>query len=178
MRHFFKAVGSLLLDQGVCLIASFMMPMCMAVLFNNSLAGYLIVAAVLIALYVYTAYRSGYKAGMKDPRRVPKDPNYHGYLYKGALSGLVAAAPLLVVYLIYKITSSAKAAFVFYMANYYWTWPLRGAFPSHQQLIMILAFVPMILVPWIGYIAGYKSFMFSDLAVKLYKKIVNRMPEE
>ena len=178
MKQLLHTAGSLFLDQFIGVIAGMMMPLCVAMLFGNRLPGYLLAAAITIFLYAYCAYRSGFKGGTKDVHRATNTPSYKGYLYRGALAGLIAAAPLLIVYIIYKATGNGNAAFIFMMSNMYWTWPLKGSFPNHQQLIMATAFVPMIALPWLGYIAGYKQFLFSDLVMKMYKKIVERLPEE
>ncbi len=178
MKHLFKSALSMIFDQFIGVIAGMMMPLCVAMLFSNRLPGYLAAAAITIFLYGYCAYRSGFKAGSHDPCRLPHDPSYRGYLYRGALAGALAALPLFVIYLVYVFTGSGNAAFIFMMSNMYWTWPLKGAFPNHQQLIMASAFIPMILLPWGGYIAGYKQFLFSDYIMGIYKKILSKMPEE
>ena len=178
MKHILKMVGSLLMDQLVGIISGFMMIIGVAFFFKNSLTGYLLAASITIFLFSYIAYRSGFKGGFHDPRRISKDSSYHGYLYKGALAGLIAALPLLITYIIYRIVRNGTWALIFMLANMYWTWPLLGAFPNHQQLVMGLSFVPMILIPWLGYIAGYKNIIVGDLFLDLYKKIVERLPKE
>ncbi len=178
MKHFFKGVGSLLLDQVVANISAAMLVLSVSVIFKNSLPGYVLALCITMLLYGYCAYRSGYKSGNRDPRRVPKDPKYGGFLYLGAAEGVIAALPLFVIYLLYQIGKFWWAWLGFRLADMYWFWPLAGIFPNHQPLIMALAFIPMILFPWLGYIAGYKNFILSDVFLNMYKKILSRMPEE
>ena len=178
MKHLFKAVGSLFLDQIVADISAAMLVLSVAVIFKNSLTGYILAFIISFLLFTYTAYRSGFKSGMNDTRRVPKDPNYRGYLYRGAVEGALSAIPLLIIYLLYKFGNLWWAWLGFRLANMYWYWPLSGIFPNHQPLIMLLAFAPMIIIPWLGYIAGYKSFILSDVFLKIYKNIISRLPEE
>ncbi len=178
MKHLFKGVGSLLLDQVVANISAAMLVLTVSVIFKNSLLGYTLAFGITMLLYSYCAYRSGFKSGIRDPRRVPKDPHYRGYLYRGAVEGAFAAVPLLLIYLLYQFGKFWWAWLGFRLADMYWYWPLAGMFPNHQPLIMALAFLPMILFPWLGYIAGYKNFILSDVFLNLYKKLLSRMPEE
>lgn len=178
MKHILKIAGSLLIDQLVGVISGSMMVLGVAFFFHNSLTGYLLAGALTIFLFAYTAYRSGFKGGFHDPYRVPKDPFYRGYLYKGALAGALSALPLLIIYIIYRITRGGTWSFLFMLSNMYWTWPLMGAFPNHQQLVMASAFAPIVLIPWLSYIAGYKGIIFSDIFLNLYKKIAARLPKE
>ena len=178
MKHFFKTVGSLFMDQFICSIGATMMILCVAIFFKYSLTGFLLTAAATIIMFLYTTYRSGFKSGFHDPHRSAKKASYYGYIYKGFLAGLLSALPLLVLYVLYLYTQSEKVYFGFWLANMYWTFPLSGAFPNHRLLVMSLVFLPMVLVPWIGYIAGYKNFLFSDVAMRLYKKITEHLPEE
>ena len=117
---------------------------------------------------------SSFKSGFRDKRRIEKDPTYHGFLYKGALAGFLAALPLFGLYLSYRITSAGVLGLYYMLANMYWTWPMINIYPNHQPLVMVLAFVPMLIIPWIGYIAGYKNFILADLAVKIYNKFVRK----
>ncbi len=170
MKHIFKCIGSLLIDQFVGIISGFMLVLCVSALFENSLMGYTLAFCICFGFYAYVTYISAFKSGFRDKHRIEKNNRYFGYLYKGALAGVLAAIPLFGLYLSYRITGAGILALYYMITNMYWTWPMINIFPNHQPLVMALAFLPMIVIPWIGYIAGYKNFMVADLAVKLYKK--------
>ena len=178
MKYLFKGIGSLLMDQLVANVSAAMLVLSVSVVFKNSLLGYVLALAITMLLYSYCAYRTGFKTGMHDPHRIPKDPMYRGYFYWGAVAGGVAAIPLFLIYLLYQFGHFWWAWLGFRLANMYWYWPLSGIFPNQQPLIMVLAFLPMIVIPWLGYIAGFKNFILSDIFLNLYKKAVSRLPEE
>ncbi len=173
MKHLLKGIGSLLLDQLVGIISGFMLVLCVSAIFNNSLTGYTVAFCVCFGFYAYVTYNSAFKSGFHDKKRISKDPHYFGYLYKGALIGGVAALPLFSLYITYRISGAGILALYYMIADMYWTWPMINMFPNHQPFVMAFAFVPMIVIPWIAYIAGYKNFMISDQAIKLYKKFVH-----
>lgn len=170
MKHFFKGIGSLLLDQLVGIISAFMLVLCVSTIFENSLTGYTVAFLICFGFYAYVTYNSAFKSGFHDKKRIFKDPQYWGYLYKGALIGVVAALPLLTLYVAYRISGAGILALYYMIADMYWTWPMINMFPNHQAFVMAIAFVPMVLIPWVAYIAGYKNFMISDQVIKLYKK--------
>jgi len=174
MKHIFKCVGSLLLDQFVGIISGSMLVLCVSALFQNSLLGYTLAFCICFGFYAYVTYNSSFKSGFRDKRRIEKDPSYHGYLYKGAVSGGLAALPLFGLYLSYRITGAGVLGLYYMIANMYWTWPMINIYPNHQPFVMSLAFVPMVVIPWIGYIAGYKNFLLADLAVKIYNKFAQK----
>lgn len=170
MKHLLKLVGALLLDQLVGIISAFMLVLCVSVIFKNSLTGYLLAFCICFGFYAYVTYNSSFKSGFHDSHRAIRDRQYKGYWYKGAVSGAVAAIPLFVIYVLYRLTGAGIVAVYYMIADMYWTWPMSCMFPNHRQLVMLLAFVPMVLIPWIGYIAGYKNFMVSDVIMKYYRK--------
>ena len=171
MKQFFKLVGSLLLDQLVGIIGGMMTVLCVSTFFNNSFLGYFVFC---FGFYAYVTYNSAFKGGFRDPRRIRKDTPYSGYWYKGALAGIVSVLPLLAILLVYVISGRPDWALYYMVADMYWTWPLAGMFKSHQMLIMSLTFIPSILIPWIGYIAGFKNFIVLDKVLELYRKYAEK----
>ena len=170
MKQFFKLVGSLLLDQFVGIIGGMMTVLCVSVFFNNNFWGYFLAFVFCFGFYAYVTYNSAFKGGFRDPRRIRKDASYAGHWYKGALAGVVSVLPLLGVLLFYVISGREQWALYYMVADMYWTWPLSGIFKSHQMLIMSLTFVPSILIPWIGYIAGFNNFVVFDKVLEVYRK--------
>ena len=173
MKKFFKFVGSLFLDQLVGIISGSMLVLCVASFFQNSKLGYVLAFFFSFGFYAYVTYNSGFKAGFKDIHRVQKDPSYRGFLYKGLLSGGITIIPLVVLLIIYITTNNGVYAFYYMILNMYWTWPLAGIFKSHQILIMALTYVPMLFIPWIAYIAGYKNFVLLDKIILSYKNYID-----
>ena len=61
------------------------------------------------------------------------------------------------------------------IATMYWTWPLGGLTGWFDRyLIMGLAIVPAVILPWIGYIAGFKNFSVFDRLLIAYKNIIEK----
>ncbi|MBQ8894174.1 MAG: hypothetical protein IJ043_07170 [Clostridia bacterium] len=178
MKHIFKLSGALLMDQLIGVIAGFMWVLCITIannmLFKNDLIGYALALIICFGLFAYITYNSAFKSGFHDSHRAIKDMEYKGYLYKGVFAGIISAVPLLILYMIYRTTGSGIVAVYFQLANMYWTWPMIKIFPNHLQLVMVLAFVPMVIIPWIGYIAGYKNFMVTDILLKCYKRYTEK----
>lgn len=170
MKHLFKLSGALLLDQFVGCFAGWMMILCVSVIFKKSMLGHLVALIFCFGFYAYTCYNSSFKSGFHDSHRAIRDTAYKGYLYKGAISGFIAAIPLLIFYFVCLFSKLDILKFYYMTVNMYWTWPMSNLFPSNALLIMGLTFVPMILIPWLGYIAGYKNFLFTDLFMSLYQK--------
>ncbi len=170
MKQFFKTVGSLLLDQFIGILSASMLVLCVATFFKYSLLGFMLAFLVCFGFYAYVTYNTAFKSGFRNKHRITKDKSYYGYLYMGALEGLIAALPIIVLYIVYLSTKSPAVEFCYKIGNMYWAWPMRNIFPNHQAFFLPLGFVPMILIPWIGYIAGYKNFIVLDLLVKIYKK--------
>lgn len=174
MKKFLNFIGSLFLDQLVGIISGTMLVLCVASIFKNNFWGYLLAFIFSFGFYAYVTYNTGFKAGFKDIHRVQKDTSYRGHWFKGLLAGAVTIIPLIVVLIVYLITNNGIYAFYYMILNMYWTWPLAGIFKSHQILIMVLAYVPMIFIPWIAYIAGYNNFILLDKVVLLYKNYIDK----
>ena len=170
MKKSLVTIGKLLLDQFIGVLSASMLVLCVSQFFKNSMTGYILAFCVCFGFYVYATYLTAFKSGFHDPHRAVKDQNYRSFLYKGALLGAISAIPLLVAHLLFLFVT-AKASLAIYFINMYWCWPLSRIFPNHVQELIFYAYIPIIVVPWISYIAGYKNFMVSDLVVKLFKKI-------
>lgn len=169
MKRLLKLSGSLILDQFVGIIAGSMLVLCVALL-KNSLMAYVGAFIFAFSFYAYATYNSSFKCGFRDHHRIRKDATYKGYLYKGAISGFIAAIPLSSLYFVYLFTRSTNVFVVYMIADMYWTWPLKGIIPNHPLIVTTTSLIPMVIIPWLGYIAGYKNFLFQDLFVNLYKK--------
>ncbi len=172
MKHILKTSLSLLIDQFMASVLGWMFVPFVIVFFKNSLPGYLLAFAICFAFYIYITYHSAFKKGSHDSKRPLKDPAYKGYFYKGAVAGLISAVPLMILYILYRLTVNPVIAVYFQNANMYWTWPLSRAFPNHVQIILILSFLPIVATPWIGYIAGYKVFYLTDVLMKIYNRFI------
>ena len=175
MKHLFKLVGSLLLDQAVGIIGGSMMVLCVSTFFNNSFWGYFLAFIFAFGFYAYVTYNSAFKGGFRDPHRIRREEGYYGFLFKGALAGILSIIPLLGLFIYYVVSKRPEWAFYYMIADMYWTWPLTGIFKSHQTLIMATTFLPSVIIPWIGYIAGYRNFLLIDKVLALYRKYTEKM---
>ena len=169
MKHILKLAGSLLLDQFVGIISGFMLVLCVSVLFQNSLSGYTLAFCICFGFYYFVTYNSAFKSGFRDKHRILKDRSYKGYLYNGLIAGAVAAIPLVILFILCRVTEASIMVLYYMIVNMYWSWPMMNIFPNHLNAVMICAFVPMAIIPWAAYIAGYHNFLFSDLIIKCYK---------
>ncbi len=174
MKHVLKTSLSILIDQFMSCVLGWMFVPFMVVFFKNSLSGYSLVFAICTGFFIYVTYNSAFKKGSHDSKRPLKDPTYKGYLYKGALAGLISAIPLLVLYVLYLMSGNRVVGVYFQNASMYCTWPLTRMFPNHIQTVMPLVFIPIVVVTWLGYIAGYKVFYITDLVMKLYNKLTEK----
>ena len=174
MKHILKLSLSLLMDQFVGIISGFMLVLCVSALFQNSLSGFFLAFCVCFGFYYFVTYNSAFKSGFHDKHRIVKDQSYKGYLYKGLIAAVIAALPLVCLFILCRITKATILVLYYMIFNMYWSWPMMNMFPNHLNLVMILAFVPMIVIPWCAYIAGYHNFMISDVILKFYKKMIEK----
>lgn len=173
MKRFFKMVGSFWLDQFVGIIGGSMMVLPVVTFFkDNMMLGYTLAFIFSFGFYAYVLYNSAFKSGFRDEKRITKDPSYRGYLYKGALGGVVAALPTAIFFVCCMIFK--EILYLYYeILTMYWTWPLGNILLwKNPHLVMGLAMVPTVLLPWIGYIAGYKNFSVFDKVLTAYRKFM------
>lgn len=152
----------------------------MCVIFTAMIAGDTIMAHVIFLLFtfpffVYIEYRAAFKYGFHDPDR-RNNPKSKKYIFKGALAGLISAIPLyaLIITFLVSYVNNVKGVSMFSllytrMFSMYYNWPMCNIFPNHVVEVLLTSMVPVIILPMLGYIAGYKNILLTDPIYKLFK---------
>lgn len=175
-KNLLKLSVSLFLNQILASIGGFMCIILVWLLFKDRMAAHILFFAITFSFFYYIEYMAAFKAGFHNEDRRNK-PNSKKYIFTGAFAGLISAIPALLFYIFYIVTTFTageglqKVAILYYrILNMYYSWPLGNIFPNHMNAVFLTSFIPMIIIPMLGYIAGYKNFIFSDLLVKYIKK--------
>ena len=175
MKKMLKLSLSLFLNQVLGSISGFMCVIFVWVLFRDRMASQILFFAITFSFFYYIEYMAAFKSGFHDEAR-RNNPSSKSYIVKGAVAGAISAIPALLMYIFYLVTSFIGSEGLHQMAilyyrifNMYYSWPLGNIFPNHIDMVFITSFIPMIIIPMLGYIGGYKNFVFCDLFLKRTK---------
>ncbi len=171
MKNVFKLSLSLLGNQFLASIGGFMCIIFVYMVAGDSIASQIIFLAITFPFFLYIEYRAAFTRGFHDPDR-RNAPKSRAFVWRGALAGIISAVPLYVLIILYLVfyssgaVASANLIKLFTrMISMYYNWPLCNIFPNHTPEVFLTSMVWVVIVPMLGYIAGYKNFMMSE---KLY----------
>ena len=175
MKHIFKLSVSLFLNQILAVTAGIMCVLFVLFLAGNGIGAHLLFLAMTFSFFAYIEYRAAFKYGFHDADRRNK-PNSHAYLYKGAIAGLISSIPLIILlvlffcfYATYQLRPMNVAALYTRIWSMYYCWPMCNIFPNHAIEVYCTSILPLVVFPYLGYIAGYKNFLISDIIYKFLR---------
>ena len=174
MKSLFKLSLSLLANQFLASVGGFMCIIFVWLIAGDSIWSQLIFLLMTFPFFVYIEYRAAYKYGAHDPDRLNKKHS-NSYIIKGALSGLISAIPLFILIITFIITETAGNIGISQFAklytriiSMYYNWPMCNIFPNHTIAVFLSSMLPVVIIPAVGYIAGYKNFILIDYIYKLF----------
>lgn len=175
MKQIAKLSLSLFFNQILADTAGIMCVLFVVFVAGNGIGAHLLFLAITFPFFGYIEYRAAFKYGFHDSDRRNK-PSSRAYLYKGALAGLISAVPLILLLAFYLYCMFSNYVHTLHLASLYtriWSmyycWPIYCIFPNHTLAVFFTSVLPLIIFPCLGYIAGYKNFLISDIIFKLLR---------
>lgn len=158
----------MLLNQFLANIACGMCIIPFPFIFGNTLLTYILFIALNTFFFYYISYHGAYKTGFHDVSRRSSKEYDRGYLKRGLLATLIAAAPSIIMLLMwllgraFDIVFLKSALYPLTMWNLFGTWPLRQIIPNHILATVLICIAMQILFPLVGYISGYKGIIYTQ----------------
>ena len=168
MKNIFKLSLSLFFNQILGVVSGMMCFMFAFFLAGTGIWAFVLYLAITFSFFVYIQYQAAFKSGFHDSDRRNKKES-KAYLLKGAAAGAISAIPVLALIIIYFVALfignnalNQVSKLILSFVTMYFSWPLSGIFPNHSNEIVAATILPLVLVPSLGYIAGYKNFDLFD----------------
>ena len=177
MKNILKLSLSLLGNQALAFVGSTMCVIFVNLIAGNTLFAHLLFLAINLSFFVYIEYRASFSSGFHDPDR-RNDPYNKKFIFKGLVAGAVSIIPLLIFVSFY---------LYFYFINHepwynlltihirtismYYVHPMLNIIPNHPLFVMITSLLIPIIIPMLGYIAGFKNYVWTYEILKIkFKK--------
>lgn len=138
-----------------------------------SIASWLsVVLTCIIVLILWgILYGSSWHEAQRDRNRV-KYGHMQKFMQKGAVAGLFATIPFLIIYILYAVNINNSQNLLYYILYIIFNLPyltFAVAFRSNALVLAVLM-LPMPIVSCLGYLAGYKNITFMDKIIYKNKK--------
>lgn len=175
MKNIFKLSLSLLGNQFISVIGAAMCIIFTNLFFGDTILAHIVFLLFTMPFFIYIEYRAAFTYGFHDSNRrnAPEDKSY---LYKGFFAGLISYIPLIILIIIYlcyfysgMIPWANFYKIIIRIASMYYNFPMCNLFPNHSPLVLVTSIIAPVIVPMLGYIAGYKNFVLSELFFKTKK---------
>ena len=181
MKNIFKLSLSLLGNQALGFVGSTMCVIFVNLIAGQTLFAHLIFLAINFSFFMYIEDRAAFMSGFHDPNR-RNAPDSKKYLFKGFIAGVISLIPLLVLFGFYiYFYSIGHSPWVKLLTIYirtvsmYYVHPMLNIIPNHALFVMITAVIIPMIIPTIGYIAGYKNYEWTYEILKIKTKKSNEM---
>ncbi len=175
MKNIFKLSLSLLANQFLASVGGFMCIIFVWMLAGDSIWSQIIFLLFTFPFFTYIEYKSAHKYGFHDSDR-RNNPDSKKYLYKGAVSGIISSIPLYSLVAIYIVSNNSGSIVIAQFSklytriiSMYYNWPMCNIFPNHITEVFLSSLIPLIIIPMIGYIAGYKGIYITDGFFRMLK---------
>ena len=172
MKNILKLSLSLLGNQFISVIGAAMCIIFTNLFFGNTIATHIVFLLFTMPFFLYIEYRAAFTYGFHDPNR-RNAPNSKSYLIKGLVAGFISFIPvmiIIVIYLYYFYSNQIPWAnfykIIIRISSMYYNFPMCNLFPNHCPAVIMSSIIPPLFVPMLGYIAGYKNFVISNLIFK------------
>ena len=176
MKNIIKLSLSLLGNQFVSVIGAAMCIIFTNLFFGDTILSHIVFLLFTMPFFIYIEYRAAFTYGFHDSNR-RNAPNDKSYILKGFWAGLISFLPLIIlitIYLSYFFTNQIPWAnfykIIIRISSMYYNFPMCNLFPNHSPAVLISSIIPPLLVPMLGYIAGYKNFVISQYLFKSKKQ--------
>lgn len=177
MKNILKLSLSLIGNQFIAVVGAAMCIIFTNLFFGDTILAHIVFLLFTMPFFIYIEYRAAFTYGFHDSNR-RNAPNDKSYIFKGFLAGLISYLPLIiliVIYLCYFFANQIPLAnfykIIIRIASMYYNFPMCNLFPNHCPEVLISSIIPPVIVPMLGYIAGYKNFVISELFFKSKKSL-------
>ena len=176
LKNTLKLSLSLIGNQVLCFVASAMCVIFVNLIAGSTLLAHLLFLAINFSFFVYIEYRAAFLAGFHDIDK-RNNPHSKSYFFRGAVAGCISVIPLAIFigfFLYFFLINhhpwmNLLKIFIRNISMYY-VHPMLNIFPNHAVFVMISAIIIPIVIPMIGYIAGYKNFEWTYEILKIRLK--------
>jgi len=172
MKNTLKLALSLIGNQFISVIGAAMCIIFSNLFFGDTIAAHIVFLLFTMPFFVYIEYRAAFMYGFHDSNRRNR-PNDKSYLFKGFIAGLISYIPIIILIILYlfrfysnQIPFANFYKIIIRISTMYYNFPMCNLFPNHCPGVIISSILPPLIVPMLGYIAGYKNFLISDLFLK------------
>jgi hypothetical protein len=176
MKNIFKLSLSLLGNQILASVGGAMCIIFVHLIAGDTIPAHILFLAINMSFFVYIEYRAAFTHGFHDADRRNK-PESKKYLYKGFLSGAISVIPLLIIiaFFVYFYVICHKPwmnliKIILRSVATYYVFPMLNLFPNHSLGVILSSLIIPLVVPTLGYIAGYKNFEWTYSILKIQKK--------
>ncbi len=177
MKNIFKLSMSLLGNQILASVGGAMCILFVNFIAGDTIPGHLLFLAINFTFFVYIEYRAGFTYGFHDSDRRNK-PESKAYIYKGLLAGAISVIPILIIicFFVYFYAIGHQPwmnliKIVLRSVATYYVFPMLNLFPNHSLAVVLSTLIAPLVVPMLGYIAGYKNFEWTYSILKIrYEK--------
>ena len=176
MKNTLKLSLSLIGNQLLCFAGSVMCLIFVNMVAGSTLMAHLLFLAINFSFFVYIEYRASFSAGFHDIDR-RNDVKSKTYLFRGAMAGAISIVPLavLVGFFVYFFSISHEPwmnllKIIIRTVSMYYVHPMLNIIPNHPLFVMISALIVPVIIPMLGYIAGYKNFEWTYEILKIRLK--------
>lgn len=176
MIRVLKLALSLLGNQVLACVGGAMCILFVNLIAGDTIPGHILFLAINMSFFIYIEYRAAFTHGFHDSDRRNK-PHSKAYLFKGLAAGAISVIPLLVFvcFFLYFYAIQHEPWVNFFkiilrtIATYY-VFPMLNLFPNHSLAVILGSLVAPLIVPMLGYIAGYKNFEWTYSILKIRYK--------
>lgn len=172
MKPVWKLSATLLLNQFLADIACGMCAIPFPFMFGESKFTYILLILFIGFFFYYISYHGAYKVGFHDESKHSSNLYDKGYIKRGFLASLIAAAPTILLFVLWYIGKSFGIAILhaLQMPLFFWTlygsWPITNLIPNHMATAFLICMAVQLVFPLIGYYSGYRGIVYSDYILK------------
>ena len=173
MKQILKLSGTLLLNQFLADIACGVCVIPFPFFFGENPFTYVLFLLLEVFFFYYISYHGAYKYGFHDVARHSSAEYDKGYIKRGIVASLCAAAPSILMWILWYIgkTFAIEGLLFFQIPLFYWglfgSWPLVHLIPNHLASVFGLTILVQFLFPLVGYYSGYKGIVYHDKFLRL-----------
>jgi len=179
MKNVFKLSLSLLGNQILASVGGAMCILFVNLIAGDTIAGHLLFLAINLSFFIYIEYRAAFTHGFHDSDRRNR-PESKSYLFKGLAAGVISVIPVSVLigcfvyfYAIGHEPWMNLIKIVLRSVATYYVFPMLNLFPNHSLAVILSTLVLPLVIPMLGYIAGYKNFEWTYSVLKIKKNNTN-----
>ena len=176
MKKVLKLSLSLLGNQVLGFVGSVMCIISVNLIAGDTIYAHLLFLLINLSFFIYIEYRAAFTSGFHDADR-RNNCLSKKYIWKGALAGVISIIPLLIIisfflyaYFIGNVPLTNTFTILLRISAMYYVYPMLNILPNHMLAVVLSSVIVPIVVPMLGYIAGYKNYEWTYEILKIRLK--------